>query len=142
MRALPVVRIGFVWLAAFGLSLVVSLALTVQADEGGLRERVIVMKSGRILTGQMTRNAGGWLVEQANGRVQVPADQVKLVADNLREAYRKQRDAIVEPTPATHMMLAQWCLSYRLNEEARRTEKMLEARSRSRGSTQAAAPTR
>ncbi len=119
MRALPVVRIGFVLLAAFGLSLVVSLALTVRADDGALRERVIVMNSGRILTGQMTRNAGGWLVEQASGRVQVPEDQVKLVADNLRDAYRKQRDAIVEPTPATHIMLAQWCISYRLYDEAR-----------------------
>ena len=119
MRALPVVRIGFVLLAAFGLSLVVSLALTVQADDGGMRERVIVMNSGRILTGQMTRNAGGWLVEQTSGRVQVPEDQVKLVADNLRDAYRKQRDAIVEPTPATHMQLAQWCISYRLHDEAR-----------------------
>ena len=119
MRALPVVRIGFVLLTAIGLSLVVSLALTVQADDGGLRERVIVMNSGRILTGQMTRNAGGWLVEQASGRVQVPEDQVKLVADSLRDAYRKQRDAIVEPTPATHVMIAQWCISYRLNDEAR-----------------------
>ncbi len=119
MRALPVVRIGCVLLAGFGLSLVVSLALSVQADDGGLRERVIVMNSGRILTGQMTRNAGGWLVEQASGRVQVPEDQVKLVADSLRDAYRKQRDAIVEPTPATHVMLAQWCISYRLYDEAR-----------------------
>ena len=119
MRALPAVRIGFMWLAAFGLSLVAALALTAQADDGGLRDRVIVMNSGRILTGQMTRNAGGWLVEQANGRVQVPEDQVKLVADNLRDAYRKQRDAIVEPTPATHVMLAQWCISYRLHDEAR-----------------------
>ena len=80
MRALPAVRIGFMWLAAFGLSLVAALALTAQADDVGLRDRVIVMNSGRILTGQMTRNAGGWLVEQANGRVQVPEDQVKLVA--------------------------------------------------------------
>ena len=119
MRALPVIRIDFVLLAAFGLSVVASLALTVRADDGAMRDRVIVMNSGRILTGQMTRNAGGWLVEQANGRVQVPEDQVKLVADNLREAYRKQRDAIVEPTPATHMMLAQWCISYRLHDEAR-----------------------
>ncbi|MBC8114308.1 MAG: hypothetical protein H7062_08025 [Candidatus Saccharimonas sp.] len=119
MRALPAVRIGFVVLAAFGLSLVVSLALTVRADDDGMRERVIVMNSGRILTGQMTRNAGGWLVEQASGRVQVPEDQVKLVADNLRDAYRRQRDAIVEPTPATHIMLAQWCISYRLHDEAR-----------------------
>jgi hypothetical protein len=119
VRALPPVRLGFVELAAFGLSLIVSLALIVRAEDGGPRERVIVMNSGRILAGQMTRNAGGWLVEQTSGRVQVPEDQVKLVADNLRDAYRRQRDAIVEPTPATHMMLAQWCISYRLHDEAR-----------------------
>lgn len=119
MCALPVARIGFVVLAALGLSIVVSMALSVEADEGTRRDRVIVMNSGRILTGQMTRNAGGWLVEQPNGRVQVPIEEVKLIADNLRDAYRKQRDAIVEPTPGTHIMLAQWCISYRLHDEAR-----------------------
>lgn len=124
MRALPVGRFGFVLLGAFALSFVAALSLTApslsaRADEGETRERVIVMMSGRILTGQMTRNAGGWLVEHASGRVQVPDDQVKVVADSLRDAYRKQRDAIVEPTPATHMMLAHWCITYRLNDEAR-----------------------
>ncbi len=124
MRALPVGRFGFVPLCTFGLSLIMATALVVMtlpaiADEGEARERVIVMNSGRILSGQMTRNAGGWLVEHASGRVQVPGDQVKVVADSLREAYRKQRDAVVEPTPATHILLAQWCITYRLNDEAR-----------------------
>ena len=124
MRALPVGRFGFVLLCPFALSFGVALSLTAlslsaRADEGEVRERVIVMTSGRILTGQTTRNAGGWLVEHASGRVQVPGDQVKVVADSMRDAYRKQRDAIVEPTPATHVMLAQWCITYRLNDEAR-----------------------
>ena len=124
MRALPVGRFGFVWLGPFALSFVaalplIALSMSARADEGETRERVIVMTSGRILTGQMTRNAGGWLVEHASGRVQVPGDQVKVVADSLRDAYRKQRDAIVEPTPGTHVMLAHWCITYRLNDEAR-----------------------
>lgn len=125
MRTLPVRRFGFVLLCIFGRSFVVMtaltvLALTARAEDGGeTRDRVIVMNSGRILAGQMTRNAGGWLVEHASGRVQVPGDQVKVVADSLRDAYRKQRDAVVEPTPATHILLAQWCITYRLNDEAR-----------------------
>lgn len=119
MCALPVGRVGFVLLSTLGLSFVVVVTLAARADESETRERVIVMNSGRILTGQMTRNAGGWLVEHASGRVQVPGDQVKVVAESLRDAYRKQRDAIVEPTPATHVMLAHWCITYRLNDEAR-----------------------
>jgi hypothetical protein len=80
---------------------------------------VILMNTGRILTGFASRNAGGWIVEQPNGRVQVPLDQVNVVANSLVDAYRKQRDSVVKPTPATHMALAQWCISYRLHHEAR-----------------------
>ncbi len=101
------------------LSVVVTFVLPVLGDDSEAQERVILMNSGRILTGFATRNAGGWLVEQSNGRVQVPGDQVKIVADSLVDAYRKQRDSVVEPTPATHIALAQWCISYRLHGEAR-----------------------
>lgn len=102
-----------------GLSIVVSAWRCVASDDHEPSERVILMQSGRVLTGVATRNAGGWLVEQANGRIQVPIEQVTLVANSMVDAYRKQRDAIVEPTPATHMALAQWCISYRLHNEAR-----------------------
>lgn len=82
-------------------------------------ERVIVMSTGRVLQGFASRNAGGWLVEQSNGRVQVPIEQVSVVARSLVDAYRKQRDSVAKPTPATHLALAQWCISYRLHDEAR-----------------------
>ena len=36
------------------------------SDEAVVRERVIVMKSGRVMSGFASRNAGGWLVEQPN----------------------------------------------------------------------------
>lgn len=83
------------------------------------REKIVLLKSGRMLHGRVSVNAGGHLIEQSNGRIQVPDDQVKFVVNDLREAYRKQRDAIVEPTPATHLALANWCISYNLLDEAR-----------------------
>ncbi len=107
-------------LAGFAcLSIAVLIVKSALADDTEARERVILMTNGRVLTGFASRNAGGWLVEQSNGRVQVPIEQVNVVANNLADAYRKQRDAVVEPTPATHMALAQWCISYRLHNEAR-----------------------
>ena len=89
------------------------------SDPEDTRERLVILTSGRILSGQVSRNAGGYLVEQANGRVQVSADEVRFVVNDLKEAYRQQRDSIVHPTPSTHLALANWCISHRLNDEAR-----------------------
>lgn len=89
------------------------------SDDAETRERVIVLNSGRVMSGFASRNAGGWLVEQPNGRVQVPEDQVRVVGNSLIDTYRQQRDAVAEPTPASHVALAQWCISYRLHDEAR-----------------------
>jgi hypothetical protein len=83
------------------------------------RERLVLMTSGRILTGRVSRNGGGYLVEQPNGRVQVPLDDVRFVVNDLREAYRKQRDSVVAPTPGTYIALANWSISHRLYDEAR-----------------------
>ena len=83
------------------------------------RSKLVLLKSGRMLNGQVSLNAGGYLIEQPNGRIQVPEEQVKFIVNDLREAYRKQRDSIVEPTPATHLSLANWCISYNLLDDAR-----------------------
>ena len=82
------------------------------------RERIVMLKSGRIMTGRVMRNAGGYLIEQDGGRVQLTLEDVRFVVDSFREGYRKQRDSIVEPTPATHIALANWCISYKLYDEA------------------------
>lgn len=119
MRATPSPIRRFYGIVAVGLSILGSMVLLAADDDGEPRERVILMKSGRVLTGLATRNPGGWLVEQGNGRVQVPGDQVAFVARSLVDAYRQQRDSVIEPTPATHLALAQWCLSFRLHDEAR-----------------------
>lgn len=119
MRAAFSIRSGLTLAGLACLSVAVLIVRSGLADDTEPSERVILMTNGRVLTGFASRNAGGWLVEQANGRVQVPIEQVNVVANNLADAYRKQRDAVVEPTPATHLALAQWCISYRLHNEAR-----------------------
>ena len=88
-------------------------------DPEDTRERLVMLTSGRILSGVVSRNAGGYLVEQQNGRVQVSSEEVKFVVNDLKEAYRQQRDSVVHPTPSTHVALANWCISHRLNDEAR-----------------------
>lgn len=81
--------------------------------------RLVMLIKGRILSGRVTRNAGGYLIEEDTGRIQVPAEEVKFVVRNLHEAYCEQRDSIVEPTPATHVALANWCIKYELYDDAR-----------------------
>ena len=88
-------------------------------DTEDTRERLVMLKTGRMLSGQVRRNAGGFLIEQPNGRVQVANDEVAFVVNNLREAYRQQRDSQAFPTAAAHMSLAHWCISHRLYDEAR-----------------------
>ena len=88
-------------------------------DPEDTRDRLVMLTSGRILSGQVSRNAGGYLVEQANGRVQISTEEVRFVVNDLKEAYRQQRDSVVHPTPSTHVALANWCISHRLNDEAR-----------------------
>ena len=119
MRSSNIFNSGTVSAGVVGLAIIASTVAALCADDHESRERVVLMNSGRVMHGFATRNAGGWLVEQSNGRVQVPAEQVRVVADSLVDAYRQQRDSVVEPTPATHFALAQWCISYRLHDEAR-----------------------
>lgn len=88
-------------------------------ESPGESVRLVLLTSGRMLTGHASRNAGGYLIEQENGRIQIPAEEVKFICRDLQEMYRKQRDSIVEPTPATHVALAKWCITYDLYDDAR-----------------------
>jgi hypothetical protein len=87
------------------------------ADTEG--RQYVVFVDGRVLTGLVTRQAGGYLVERDNGRIAVSAEQVRCVAPTLVEAYRLQREALVDPSAADLVKLAEWCMAYRLHDEAR-----------------------
>ena len=112
------------WIGAC-VTIVALTSLSAQAQDGLSEEtydestRLVMLIKGRMLTGRVTRNAGGYLIEGDYGRTQIPADEVKFVVRNLHEAYCEQRDSIVEPTPATHVALANWCITNQLYDDAR-----------------------
>jgi hypothetical protein len=107
--------------AAIGLgALLMAAALTVSAqttpDAGS--ELLVVMTDGRVIRGQTQRHATGYLVERNGGRILVPHEQIRCVARNLPDAYRQQRESMIDPTAASLIQLAEWCISYHLYDEA------------------------
>lgn len=88
-------------------------------QDDGAAPRVIVLVDGRVVTGNITESPGGYFVEQADGaRVFQPYEVIRLTATSLREAYEKQRDALVRPSTADHIDLARWCYDNRLYDQA------------------------
>ncbi len=82
------------------------------------QEQLAVMFDGRIIRGTITRHAVGYSVARPGGSIVLPEEQVRCVAKDLREAYRLQREQMVEPTSAGLIRLAEWCITYRLYDEA------------------------
>jgi hypothetical protein len=82
-------------------------------------ERLLVLASGRVVSGTITQSAGGYVVEKPNGNLLVPFEQVRLEAADLPEAYRKLRATMKAPTATHHVGLAQWCLTNQLFDPAR-----------------------
>lgn len=100
---------------------------TTRADEGLLRakpdegpQRVVVLVGGGLLEGDVSESASGYVVERPKGRVVVPFESVLLTAASRPDAYEKRRRTLSPPSPGNHYRLAQWCLRYGMNTEAKR----------------------
>ncbi len=77
-------------------------------------QRVIVLKTGRVVLGDVVERPGGYLVRENFGSVVVPFGQVRLTAADLPDAYRKLSRSMTEPTAGKHLELAEWCYDNRL----------------------------
>lgn len=91
-----------------------------QAPPATAGEQVLLLRTGRVLEGRIREIASGWLVSQANGHVVIPTDQVRFAAPSLGDVYLRLRLEMRNPTPGTHLRLADWCLSQKLYPEAMR----------------------
>lgn len=103
---------AFVSLGAF-------VALALCPERASASDGVLVTTSGRVVTGEVVLQPGGRLVLSPMGRFFVPDEQIRVVASDMHEAYRLQRDAVLAPSPASRMVLANWCIVYHLYDEAR-----------------------
>lgn len=105
------------WLAV--IAAVLSVCTPLVAESPAV-DRYVLLKSGRVMAGQVQQDAQGYLVIGRNGRLHAPYEYVQLVADSLHDVYRQQRDARQEPvSPESRIELARWCISYSLYDEAR-----------------------
>ena len=93
-------------------------SLLAQEIDSSAAAQLMVMSDGRILRGKVTRHAVGYYIEKGGGSILIPAEQVRCVARDLPDAYRQQREQMIDPTATMLIQLAEWCISYRLYEEA------------------------
>lgn len=87
-----------------------------RADERTQNEstRLLILRNGRIVSGNIERGPTGYLITKRSGRLVIPFKEVKLVAHDLSDAYQKQRNAMRSPDPMSHLELAHWCLNHSL----------------------------
>ncbi|MBI1348754.1 hypothetical protein GC163_20975 [bacterium] len=111
---------GCVWSCALLCAALWGGSREVWADDAvpAAADELIVMTDGRILRGRVSRHAVGFYIERSGGTILVPKEQVRCIAHDLPEAYRLQREQMLDPTSAMLIQLAEWCISYRLYEEA------------------------
>ncbi|MDA0282304.1 MAG: hypothetical protein O3B86_03015 [Planctomycetota bacterium] len=86
----------------------------------GNSERVLVLRSGRVMQGRIKSVSTGWLVSTDRGHAVIPFGQVLFDADDLNEAYLRLRIQDERPTVTSHLRLADWCLSQDLLAEGAR----------------------
>ncbi|QDT89299.1 hypothetical protein Pan161_09280 [Gimesia algae] len=80
---------------------------------------LLLMKTGRMVSGEISESAGGYLVKNPTGSMVVPFESVLFEAKDLHEIYLKQRAAMKYPTANSHLDLARWCITNELYEEAK-----------------------
>jgi len=98
-------RIGWLLVACF--------AVVAQAGEPfpiAPQNGVLVLRTGAVLPGQVSRVGDRFLVEMVHGEVRVRAEAVEFFSSSLDEAYRRKRAALNGNRADEHLDLAAWCL--------------------------------
>ena len=101
------------------ISLMIPALLSAQETTQTSKSSVLLMSTGRILSGEIGESAGGYFVKNPAGNILVPYDSVLFEAKDLHELYVKQRNSMKFPTANTHIELARWCITNKLFEEAK-----------------------
>jgi len=112
LRAGP--RVAAAGLLLFGLLLIFAPERT-RGEEptpaSHLQTRLLVLKNGRVVSGRISRNSGGYVLDTPTGGSVVDEELVLFVADDAEDAYRRMRGIIKLDNLESHMQLAGWCLN-------------------------------
>ena len=92
----------------------------VAGEDSVKAKQVLVLKSGRVVKGNIRPRGTGYDIDQKNGHMFVGSEQVWLLADDLPQAYQTIKDSFAVLTPDIHMQIASWCSDHQLWGTARR----------------------
>ncbi len=100
---------------------VIGFAFNSPAEEIIYGDGLLVTNTGKVIRGKISVLSNGYAVELPSGAtVSYPFLTIICEAKSLREAYRKQREAMTRPTASQHVRLAQWAFKQNLFAEAER----------------------
>jgi hypothetical protein len=80
---------------------------------------IVLLTDGRLLPGELSEDGTSYLLKQQAGTLRLARKQVEGVFDSIEAIFKYKRDRIAENDPDEHRKLALWCLTHRLNAEAR-----------------------
>lgn len=86
--------------------------------QNDVSERILVLKNGGVMRGRIRTVATGYLVAAPNGYVVMPFEKVHFDADSVEDAWLTMRLKRENPTVASHLTYARWCLSQKLMKGA------------------------
>ncbi len=92
----------------------------VSATAPEVASQVLVLKSGRVISGRIQPRGNGYDIEQRAGRLFISSEQIWLLADDLFDAHQRMRDSFPSLTPDIHMQIASWCSDNQMWGTARR----------------------
>ena len=76
--------------------------------------RIVLLSSGKLLEGVVTRDATSFHIRYASGKITIPKERVACVARSKQEAYTFQRRNLAAADIEGHIQLADWCMDQRL----------------------------
>ena len=85
----------------------------------GLREGVLVLRNGQLLSGGITPVGDKYVVTVGEkGELRVPVRDVEMHCRDLDEVYLRKRSAFAQTDVTAHLELADWCLRHSLLSRA------------------------
>lgn len=79
---------------------------------------VLMLHSGKVIRGLITRQETGYEVKQQFSSTYVPYNHVKYEAEKIEDIYFELHDAIPNENSKAHFDLAKWCMANELVEKA------------------------
>ncbi len=91
---------------------------TIVTGQSASAPRLVVLRNGHVIAGEITRASDGYHITLPNGTIRVPQRDVEFACATIEEAYREKRSRARATSAFDHLQLAKWCANNSLMEHA------------------------